>query len=292
MKTVVTALATTLLSLAAVHAEPAMWTLADEDTTIQLVGTVHLLPPGTEWRTERIDHAFEVADKVCFELDAVGRVAEVASLSFRRGIMPSGERMTDYLNEEETEDLKALAAELGIPFPSINVMQPWFAGLTVEQYVASRAGFKEGVEFTLYPEVLESGKTLCELETVEEQLGALSTLSLEEQFKVLRASQEELDDIGAAALIDTYIQEFDELVALWLAGDVNSIGEKVTPNELGSETYYNAILLSRNRNWVPRIEALLEEEGNVLIAVGAAHLAGPDSVITMLRDKGYKVEGP
>ena len=26
--------------------------------------------------------------------------------------------------------------------------------------------------------------------------------------------------------------------------------------------------------------------------VGAGHLAGPDSVITMLRDNGYEVEGP
>jgi len=82
------------------------------------------------------------------------------------------------------------------------------------------------------------------------------------------------------------------MVADWLAGDVEAIGEIVTVEEFGSEAYYNALLLDRNKNWIPRIEALLEGEGNIFIAVGAAHLAGPDSVIKMLRDKGYAIEGP
>jgi uncharacterized protein YbaP (TraB family) len=43
---------------------------------------------------------------------------------------------------------------------------------------------------------------------------------------------------------------------------------------------------------VPQIEALLDAPGTVFIAVGAGHLAGPDSVITMLRDKGYAIDGP
>jgi uncharacterized protein YbaP (TraB family) len=33
-------------------------------------------------------------------------------------------------------------------------------------------------------------------------------------------------------------------------------------------------------------------KGKVFIAVGAAHLLGPDSVPAMLRAKGYKVDGP
>ncbi|MEO1405213.1 MAG: TraB/GumN family protein [Pseudomonadota bacterium] len=273
-------------------AEPAMWTLSDEDTTINILGTVHLLPPDTEWRSERIDAAFEAADTVCFEVDAVGRALEVVGLTFSRGIMPSGERMTDYLTDEETEEVKAIAAELGIPFPSMNVMQPWFAGLTIEQYVASRAGLAEGVEFLLHPEVLQSGKTLCEMETVEEQLGGLASMSLEEQFKVMRESQEDFEDLGADGLVDQFIEGIDELVDLWLAGDVDGLAAEVTPEAFGSEAYYDALLVTRNENWIPRIEAMLEGEGNILIAVGAAHLAGPDSVITMLRTKGYEIEGP
>jgi len=31
-------------------AKPAMWQVSDRDTSIYLFGTVHLLPPGTQWR--------------------------------------------------------------------------------------------------------------------------------------------------------------------------------------------------------------------------------------------------
>ena len=40
------------------------------------------------------------------------------------------------------------------------------------------------------------------------------------------------------------------------------------------------------------IEAMLDEPGTVLIAVGAGHLAGPDSVITLLEAEGHEVTGP
>ncbi|MEL7454095.1 MAG: TraB/GumN family protein, partial [Pseudomonadota bacterium] len=154
--------------------EPAVWTLSDSDTEITIIGTVHVLPPETNWRSARIDAAFQAADTVCFELDAVGRALEILSLSMKRGVLPPGEKLTDHLTEKEVQDMRALAGELGVPFDSLNVMQPWFAGLTVEQYLIARAGLEEGVEFILHPEVLESGKTLCELESVEEQMTALS----------------------------------------------------------------------------------------------------------------------
>ncbi|MGB3627242.1 MAG: TraB/GumN family protein, partial [Henriciella sp.] len=60
----------------------------------------------------------------------------------------------------------------------------------------------------------------------------------------------------------------------------------------GGDGVYEAIFLDRNKTWVPQIEAMLDEPGTVFVAVGAGHLAGPDSVITMLRDEGYDVEGP
>ena len=272
--------------------EPAMWTLSDDDTTINIIGTVHLLPPETDWRSDRIEAAFEAADTVCFELDAVGRALQVAGESFSRGVLQGGDRLTNHLSADEVEGLKAVAAELGIPFPSLNVMQPWFVGLTIEQYLADRAGLAEGVEFTLHPEVLESGKTLCELETVEEQMTALAGLPFEVQLDLLKQGQEEVETLGAAGAIEEAMDDLDDLIAFWLAGDIDQLATMVTPEEMGHQAFYDALLVTRNEAWVPRIEAMLEDEGIVLIAVGAAHLAGEDSVITMLRNKGYEIEGP
>ena len=86
----------------------------------------------------------------------------------------------------------------------------------------------------------------------------------------------------------------DLLVDEWADGDVTGIGALVAnPEGYGfTDAAYQSLLVVRNTAWVPQIEAMLDEPGSVFIAVGAGHLAGPDSVITMLRDEGHTVEGP
>ena len=51
------AVAFTPIAAKAPAARPALWKLADSDTTIYLFGTIHLLPKGTEWRTAKFDAA-------------------------------------------------------------------------------------------------------------------------------------------------------------------------------------------------------------------------------------------
>ena len=84
----------------------------------------------------------------------------------------------------------------------------------------------------------------------------------------------------------------DALVEDWLEGDVAAIDEVVNTEASLSGPFHQALLVSRNTSWVPRIEAMLEQEGNIMIAVGAAHLSGDDSVIKMLRARGHKIKGP
>ena len=53
-----------------------------------------------------------------------------------------------------------------------------------------------------------------------------------------------------------------------------------------------ALLTDRNQNWVGQIEKMLTEKKVFFITVGAGHLAGPDGVPALLREAGYRVEGP
>ncbi len=282
--------AAALAGLGAAQAEPALWTLSDDDTTIHILGTVHLLPPETNWRSDRIDAAFAAADTVCFELDAVARAQSIAARMLREGVLPNGDRLTNHLTTDQEQDLRALAAALGAPFVSLDAMAPWFVGLTLEQYFVNAIGFGEGVEFALYPEATAAGKTICELETVEDQLAALSGLAFEIQLSLL------VDELSAydrvEDLLDAQEEELRGLVADWAAGDIGGIAELTSPDAFGHPAAYEALLQRRNAAWTPKIVALLEQSGTVFIAVGAAHLAGPDSVIEMLRGRGYAVEGP
>jgi uncharacterized protein YbaP (TraB family) len=51
-------------------------------------------------------------------------------------------------------------------------------------------------------------------------------------------------------------------------------------------------LADRNRRWADAITERLAGSGETVIVVGAGHLAGPDSVPTLLRARGVAVDGP
>ena len=48
------------------------------------------------------------------------------------------------------------------------------------------------------------------------------------------------------------------------------------------------MIVDRNRDWIPRIRAMLEEIGWTFVLVGGGHLVGADSVLAMLRRAGME----
>ncbi len=67
--------------------------------------------------------------------------------------------------------------------------------------------------------------------------------------------------------------------------------ERLVLQDLKSEPkLYQRMLVDRNRDWLPKIEALFARRGHALVVVGAAHLIGPDGLLAMLRAKGYTIE--
>jgi uncharacterized protein YbaP (TraB family) len=168
----------------------------------------------------------------------------------------------------------------------MQTFRPWYAAVTLSVLQMQKDGFDPtaGVEKVLEEEGKAAGKSFAYLETVEQQLGRFADLPDEEQVDFLISSAESIEEGG---------EMLDVLVSEWQDGDVNGLGLLMSnPEMMGSDAIYNALLKSRNQDWVPKIEAMLDEPGTVLIAVGAGHLAGKDSVIQLLRADGYEVAGP
>jgi uncharacterized protein YbaP (TraB family) len=80
------------------------------------------------------------------------------------------------------------------------------------------------------------------------------------------------------------------LTRSWKAGDADAV-ERVVLQELKRDpVMYQRLLVERNRNWMPKIEALSARPGSAFVVVGAAHLVGPDGLLAMLRARGYRIE--
>ena len=268
--------------------EPVVWTLADEDTTIHLIGTVHFLRPDLDWRTPAIDAAIASADTIVFEADVSSADARKAYTRFigKNAIFDDGRQLTSLLSEAEIAELKQALESLDIPLGAFQTFRPWYAAMNLSVLQMQKDGFDPaaGVEQVLEREGEAAGKDFAYLETIDQQLGRFASLPDAEQVDFLINSAEEIEE-GPEVM--------DMLVEEWEDGDVAGLGLLLSnPDMLGSEAIYDALLKDRNADWVPKIEAMLDEPGNVLIAVGAGHLAGKDSVIEMLRAEGYEVEGP
>ena len=268
---------------------PVMWRLGDDDTQIHIFGTVHLLRPELEWRTEAFDKALAEADKIVFEVDMKSPEAQRAITTdfLARGMFQDGRTLAAVLSEEDETVVASAFNSVGVPFEAMNTFEPWMASvnLGVMKLVADGYDPNSGVESVIEAEAIEAGKDFGFLETISQQADAFDLLDEADQISMLYES---------ALMLDESPKMLDQLVDEWADGDIAGIAALVaSPDGVGfSETVYESLLVERNRKWVPQIESMLAEPGSVLIAVGAGHLAGPDSVITMLRDKGYEIEGP
>jgi uncharacterized protein YbaP (TraB family) len=261
----------------------AIWKIQDADTTVYFFGTVHMLPPGATWRTPAFDQALADAKAVYLEADIDLPEAEMIAMVDRLARLDPSRKLSDFLTSEQAAAVTKAATAAGVPMPVLEMYKPWFAAMTLSNFVIEKTGFKSelGVEILLRPEAEKAGKEVRFLETAEEQLGKLAGLSDEVQVKFLVAGLEELDKAG---------EMLTEMVHAWRAGDDAALNRLLNEEDEADAIpeVHKAMMVDRNANWAPQIDALMDTEaGTFLVAVGAAHLVGPDSVLEMLKPLGH-----
>lgn len=270
-----------LLPTAAV-ARPALWAVRNAHTTIYLFGTVHLLPHDTAWRSPALDAALTNSRTLYIEITD-DNPANMATLVLQYGLDPA-HPLADRLDQAQRQQLTAAAVQAGVPggMQTLNMMRPWLAALTLATAPLLKAGLdpQHGVDKQLKAQMLADGKTVLGLETAGQQIRFLADMPETMQLDFLRATLKDIDQ-GPAVLT--------ELIDAWKAGDVDRIA-RIEDEDMRQQSpaLYQRLLVERNQAWAGKIAALLKQPGTVFIAVGAAHLAGPDSVQVQLRKLGIQ----
>ena len=257
---------------------PALWQVADEDTTIYLFGTVHALPEGKNWFDGRIERAFNSADELVTEID-VSSAAQSAQALQTASALPAGQSLRGLMTAENRQQYEAALVGLGLPVEALDRYEPWFAAMTLSLLPLLRSGYEaqSGVEQSLGGRAGE--KKRGALETIEEQVALFDTLPQEAQLTFLDETVEKLPEATST---------LDAMVAEWIEGDAAALAAMINA-ELTSPVLYERLLTSRNANWAEWIERRLAQPGTVFVAVGAGHLAGRGSVQEQLERRGVKV---
>lgn len=265
-------------------AHPVLWQAKVGNSTVYLFGTVHLLPNDTNWRFPALDQALTQSQSLYIELIDDDQ-ASVAPLVMRYGIDTAHPLSTQLSDSDNTALAKAAQlASLPGGVATLQPMKPWLAALTLAVAPLLKAGLDpaEGVDKQLKAQMTSAGKPVHGLETAEQQIHFLADLPEPMQVAFLRDTLHDVDKDTAELL---------SLVGAWKQGDVAAIA-KLENDELKTQApeLYQQLIVQRNTHWADQIKDMLKQPGTVFIAVGAAHLAGPDSVQAQLAKLGIAVQ--
>ena len=267
------------------RAEPALWVLRDDDSTVYLFGTIHILPKDLAWQDERIRAAFEASDELWLETNVSGGFAMI--LPMLRYATNYGEPLERRLGPEDGARLRETAIRLGLSMPTVNHLRPWLVSIMIEMAGATGAGEIEagaGADMVLERAARGAKKDIRFLESLSEQFRMFADMDEESELDLLRAA---LDNEGPS-MTDT----LPGMVDAWMAGDPDRLFALFIGDEqMGlDDALYDRMIRQRNAHWVAQIETMMAGAGHQFIAVGAGHLAGPDSVLTLLAARGFHAE--
>ncbi|WP_271438766.1 TraB/GumN family protein [Pontixanthobacter luteolus] len=258
-------------------ASPALWLVenGEGETEGWLFGTIHALPDDVRWQTPALRDALRQSVAIALEISAddQARLPEIfGTLAATPGLPPLHERV----DPARRAPLQALLDDANYRSSDFTATETWAAALTLAS-ASSSGEYANGVDRALSGQV---GRHLI-LEGAANQLSIFDSLPEADQRDLLQAI---IDDHSAAASDD----EID-LVTAWLAGDMEGIALETNQGMLADPELRAALLVNRNRDWADKVDGWMQQEGPITVAAGAAHMAGPDGLPTLLRAKGYAV---
>lgn len=280
MKRLAAALAALALAACgqAERATPALWEVTGTDGARgYLFGTIHALDETVEWRSDAIDNAFDASDTLVVEAAGVGDTEATARIWRRLAVGVPQPPLTQRVPADDADELKAALDKAGYDENEFREVDSWAAALGLANALREEHG--EAVDVGL---IREAGtRRLVELEGVAGQLAIFDRLPVEDQSALLASvGRSAVDDPGGSA----------RLARLWRTGDIDAIAAETHRGMLADRELREALLVGRNRAWAGRVDELLRTGAKPFVAVGAAHLAGPDGLPAMLEARGYSVK--
>jgi uncharacterized protein YbaP (TraB family) len=273
-----------LATAQAAEAKTFAWKATGKGGAIYLIGSIHVMSESFYPLNPALEAAFTDSDLLVEEVDLAEMLDPTAQLSIlSRGMLPSHQSLDKVVSPSTMALVQKAVGDLGAAAGPLMRFKPWMLAIALQGMELAKIGFNPalGLDQHFYEQARTGGKSVQGLETVDFQISRFDDMTAEQQDRMLATTLKELATETAAV---------NKLGDAWKAGDVVAI-ERIALADLKSEPLmYQRLLVERNKNWMPKIEALFARRGRALVVVGAAHLVGPDGLIAMLKAKGYTVE--
>jgi uncharacterized protein YbaP (TraB family) len=267
------------------HARDFLWKVTGKTGgSVYLVGSVHLLTQDFYPLSAALDRAFKESDLLVEEADFADLMSPSTQMQMlARSMLPSTTSLESVISPATFALVVKRAKDLGLPIEPLKRFKPWSLALMLSSLEWQKAGFDPeiGIDRHFYDQARTEGKQIQGLETAEFQISRFDDIAFNQQERLLA---------GTLKDVDTEMANLTTLVQAWKAGDAAAIEQIVLKDVKQDPLMYQRLLVERNRNWMPRLDALLMRPKPAFVVVGAAHLVGPDGLVALLKAKGYRVE--
>jgi len=264
-------------------AEAPVWQVSNGDDTVFLGGTIHLLRAQDYPLPEAFATAYDASDRLFFEIDQT-RMADMAvqARMMQQLTYQDDRTLESVLDDETYAALTAYAETAGLPMAMIQRFKPGMLLSTLSLIEFQSRGFTpQGVDAYYSTRAMGDGKARGALETIDQQIAMLAGMGEGYESEFVAYSLRDLENVGEA---------IEEMLVAWRAGDQASLeAQFIDPMQKEAPELYESMLVERNNNWMPQIEAMFDEPGTEFVLVGAAHLVGEHGVLAMLSARGYEV---
>lgn len=258
--------------------EPSLLWKIDHDSldiSSYLYGTMHLPDSRVIELFDSIGNTIESCEAVAVEII----LDPSAALAMMPKMMMKDSTLKDFYTPEEYKRVDAaVKRDLGIMGMFSGKMKPVMTSTSLQQ-----ARFGGDISYVVDQYIQEEAKRLDKeligIETVDEQMDALTSMSLQLQADMLLEYIDEIEynDSLTYVLVDKYLNQ-------QVSGLLDIYSEDEYPDEMNDN-----LVLIRNIKMAKRVEKMIRKQPT-FIAVGALHLPGETGLINMFREAGFRVE--
>jgi uncharacterized protein YbaP (TraB family) len=263
-------------------AHPALWRIDGPDGAKGwLFGTIHTLPAPLAWRTATVDSGLREADTLVVEIADLASGATAQTFA-RLAHSPGQQPLVDRVAPTQRPALAALLAKGHMNAGDFADIETWAAALTLAQLAEADTASSPHPEWGIDRALLadHGAMTVTELEGGEAQLALFDRLPESDQRRLLA-----LVIAGSGSAAD----DARRLSRAWQLGDMAAIEASTRDGLLADPVLRSVLFTRRNRDWTARIDALLRQHRHPFVAVGAAHMAGPEGLPALLAARGWRV---
>lgn len=261
------------------RSRPLLWKIdAPGGSSNYIMGTIHLDDERILDLPDTVLSRLRSADRLMLEL----KLDQRTSLDImRRMVFTDGRTLPQVIGDDLYSDVsERITLQGSLPANMLSVLKPWAAMVILLRPDNNSGTF---LDKHLGQIARGDGIPVLGLETVDEQLSAFDSITLDDQALLLESTLKDIDDKDTVyrQLLDAYIEgDMDAIVAI---SDASQPEDKRL-----SELFEENLIKRRNRDMFERMQPQLQL-GNTFVAVGALHLPGEHGLLAMLRQQGYSL---